>query len=197
MKRAVAELGLQLTTQQVDQYFRGRRLSDCAEIIGQMLGHAVPDHFLPRLVQATDELFVGRLQAVAGVAQLLGDLRARRATYCVASSGTLAKVRRSLELTGLLEFFMRDESDACLLSGEAVRHGKPAPDLFLHAARIMGYAPSACAVIEDSPAGVTAAVAAGMSVYGYAPGGLEQRRALQVLGATVVETMAELRKFLL
>lgn len=197
LRRALAEVGLQLPMRQVDQLFRGRRLSDCAQIIGQMLGHPVPDDFIEKLVQATDEAFVGHLKAVEGVEQLLIELRNQRIACCVASSGTLAKVRRSLELTGLLQFFTEGELPARLFSAEAVGRGKPAPDLFLHAAQIMGYAPSSCVVVEDSRAGVAAGVAAGMSVYGYAPVTLEYRRELQFLGAIVVESMAELRELLL
>jgi len=97
----------------------------------------------------------------------------------------------------LLEFFISNESPGRLFSAEAVLCGKPAPDLFLHAAQVMGYAPSFCVVIEDSRAGVSAAVAAGMGVYGYAPGAPEYRQELRTLGATVVETMAELHQSLL
>jgi len=197
LRRAVAELGVRLNAEQVDQHFRGRSLSDCATIVGQMLGRAVPERFIEELVRATDEAFVGRLKAVVGVAELLTELRARRVAYCVASSGTLTKVKRSLQLTGLLEFFTESEVVGRLFSAEVVLMGKPAPDLFLHAAQVMGYAPSSCVVIEDSRAGVSAAVAAGMRAFGYAPGAPEYRRELELMGATVVESMGEMSALLL
>jgi beta-phosphoglucomutase-like phosphatase (HAD superfamily) len=93
----------------------------------------------------------------------LDDLRL---AYCVASSGTPEKIRHSLALTGLIDRF-----DDHLFSASQVQHGKPAPDLFLLAARTMGVAPQDCLVIEDSPAGVAGAKAAGMRVLGFTGGG--------------------------
>ncbi|MSO75247.1 MAG: HAD family hydrolase [Alphaproteobacteria bacterium] len=80
------------------------------------------------------------------------------------SSGEPEKMRLTLGLTGLLPAF-----DGCLFSAVQVAHGKPAPDLFLLAAQQMAAAPQDCVVIEDSVAGVQAAIAAGMAVFGYAP----------------------------
>src|SRR4029079_19594493 len=82
---------------------------------------------------------------------------------CVASSGEHRKIRLSLGLTGLLPRF-----EGRILSAEDVARGKPHPDLFLHAARTMGADPARCAVVEDSPLGVRAGVAAGMTVFGFA-----------------------------
>jgi beta-phosphoglucomutase-like phosphatase (HAD superfamily) len=81
----------------------------------------------------------------------------------VASSGSRERIRRSLEVTGLAPYF-----DDRIVSADDVAQGKPAPDLFLLAARRHGVAPASCAVIEDSPAGVTAARAAGMTCLAYA-----------------------------
>jgi beta-phosphoglucomutase-like phosphatase (HAD superfamily) len=84
----------------------------------------------------------------------------------VASSSTLARLRHSLGLTGLYARFAPH-----VFSAEQVARGKPAPDLFLHAATEMGYAPARCLVIEDSTSGVRGAVAAGMRVWGFIGGG--------------------------
>ncbi len=65
--------------------------------------------------------------------------------------------------TGLDRWF----EDARIFSSQDVGKGKPAPDLFLYAAERMGAAPERCVVVEDSPLGVQAAVAAGMDVYGF------------------------------
>src|SRR5262249_17139378 len=87
-----------------------------------------------------------------------------RGPKCVASSSARDRIRASLEITGFARFF------DFVFSGSDVRSGKPAPDLFLHAATRMGVQASDCIVIEDSPAGVTAATAAGMAAIGFVGG---------------------------
>ena len=77
----------------------------------------------------------------------------------------------TLSLTGLYERF-----EGRIFSATEVEHGKPAPDLFLHAAERMGVEPAACAVVEDSPFGVEAALAAGMTVFAYAGGVMPAER---------------------
>ena len=84
---------------------------------------------------------------------------------------------------------VRDEAEELL--GQLARP-KPAPDLFLHAAKVMGVAPTECAVVEDTTTGVTAAVAAGMRVLAYAAGVHTDRPAVAALGATVFDDMQRL-----
>lgn len=98
-----------------------------------------------------------------GVHDLLGELVADGVAYCVASSGSHQKIAAGHLNTGLDQWF----EDEWIFSSEDVGQGKPAPDLFLHAADRMGIAPERCVVIEDSPLGVEAARAAGMDVYGF------------------------------
>jgi HAD superfamily hydrolase (TIGR01509 family) len=98
--------------------------------------------------------------------------------FCVASNGRHSSIRRSLEVTGLADRFA-----GRVFSAEDVARGKPAPDLFLHAAATMGAAPERCVVVEDSPFGVMAAVSAGMRCLAYA-GGLTPATRLTGLGAT-------------
>ena len=95
---------------------------------------------------------------VAAVSRLAGP-------RCVASSSDRARIALTLELTGLAHLFGDH-----IFSGTEVAHGKPAPDLFLHAARTMEVAPADCVVIEDSVLGVQAGVAAGMLVIGFTGG---------------------------
>jgi beta-phosphoglucomutase-like phosphatase (HAD superfamily) len=109
---------------------------------------------------------------------------------CVASSGDHAKIRRNLAKTGLLDRF-----DGRIFSGDDVLHGKPAPDLFLHAADVMGADPARCAVIEDSRHGVVAARAAGMAAFAYA-GGVTPAAALEGAGTTVFDDMRALPELL-
>ena len=117
---------------------------------------------------------------------LLDHLDARDVPTCVASSGTHARIRRTLGITGLHPRF-----DGRIYSATEVVHGKPAPDLFLHAATSMGVPAASCAVVEDSVYGVRAGVAAGMTVYGFA-GGLSSAEALAAEGAITFERMTDL-----
>ncbi len=131
-------------------------------------------------------LFAAELEPVAGIARVLDAVQAAGLATCVASSGSHAKIRRNLTTTGLLGRF-----EGRIFSGDDVEHGKPAPDLFLHAASAMGVQSARCAVIEDSRPGVAAARAAGMSVFAYA-GGVTPASALGGIGATLFDDMAEL-----
>jgi len=88
-----------------------------------------------------------------------------RGPKCVASSSAMDRIRASLDTTGLMRFF-----EPNLFSASDVAHGKPAPDLFLHAATRMNVRPQDCIVVEDSPAGVTAAAVAGMTPIGFVGG---------------------------
>jgi len=103
------------------------------------------------------------LQVIPGIHETLDRLAV---ASCVASSSTLARLRHSLGLTGLYARFAPH-----VFSAEQVARGKPAPDLFLHAAAKMGCAPARCLVIEDSISGVRGAAAAGMRVWGFIGGG--------------------------
>lgn len=124
------------------------------------------------------ERFKQELQPIHAVGEALSRLEQ---PFCVASSSQPERIRLSLSLTGLADRFASN-----IFSATMVRHGKPAPDLFLHAAAQMGVEPHACVVVEDSPAGVTAAKRAGMRVIGFtggshaAPAGLDAKvRALR------------------
>jgi len=96
-------------------------------------------------------------------------------------------MRFTLGATGLLPLV-----EDVLFSAEEVAHGKPAPDLFLHAAARMGHAPESCLVIEDSLPGVQAGVAAGMSVIGYAGDPMTDAAALKREGAHVISDVSAL-----
>jgi HAD superfamily hydrolase (TIGR01509 family) len=107
--------------------------------------------------------FERELEPVAGAVGLLEKLAADGVPYCVASSGSHERIRVGHRKTGLDRLF----DDGRIFSSEDVGRGKPAPDLFLYAAERMGAVPERCVVVEDSPLGVQAAVAAGMDVYGF------------------------------
>ncbi len=131
-------------------------------------------------------LFAAELRPVDGVIEAVDAVQASGFATCVASSGDYEKVRRNLALTGL-----RDRFGERIFSGEDVEHGKPAPDLFLHAAAAMGASPARTAVVEDSRHGVAAARAAGMSAFAYA-GGVTPAAALEGPTTVVFHDMRDL-----
>ena len=119
----------------------------------------MPADFVARYHQRITAALHAELKAVPGIEAALDDIRM---PYCVASNGSHEKMQVTLGLTGLLPRF-KDK----LFSVSHVARGKPFPDIYLYAADRSGVPPSACAVIEDTSTGVTAGVAAGMTVFGY------------------------------
>jgi len=186
LARALSAEGLATTLAQARAAYQGLLLSQVVRAAEQRLGHALPADFLERYERERAVAFRRELKAVPGAADAVASFRAAGIEVCVASQGSLAKTRLSLELTGLRQCFGED----ALFSGQLVARGKPHPDLFLHAAERMGVAPARCVVIEDSPSGVAGAVAAGMRVFGYAAD--SDARALQQAGAEVVLKLAEI-----
>jgi HAD superfamily hydrolase (TIGR01509 family) len=153
------ELGIAVTLDVMFERFVGRSMPQCLELITEMLGHPVPQHFVEEYQARSTTALKSELKAVPDIETVL---TAMRVPYCVASSGTHEKMQTTLGLTGLLPQFRGK-----MYSVTEVARSKPFPDVFLYAARQQGIAPADCAVIEDTPTGVRAGVAAGMTVFGY------------------------------
>jgi HAD superfamily hydrolase (TIGR01509 family) len=153
------ELGIPATVDEVFDKFVGRSMAQCLDVIAELLGREVPADFAHQYHLRTALALKSELKSVPGIEAALGEIRS---PYCVASNGSHEKMQTTLGITGLLPKFQGK-----LFSVTEVARGKPFPDVFLYAAAQSGVAPSACAVIEDTPTGVTAGVAAGMTVYGY------------------------------
>ncbi|MDF9814855.1 HAD family hydrolase [Streptomyces sp. SPB162] len=159
----LTELGHPTSYEDSIRDYMGSAMHRVHELVLARSGRQLPEEF--------DDVFHGRvfesfrrdLQPVPGVADVLGKLTADGVPFCLASSGSHERIRVALHTTGLFEHFGEER----IFSSQDVGRGKPAPDLFLHAARVMGADPARCAVVEDSPLGVQAAVAAGMDVYGF------------------------------
>ncbi|HEU0014243.1 MAG TPA: HAD family hydrolase [Longimicrobium sp.] len=156
----LAELGLPLGYEETVRTFVGRSMPACVAIVEERIGRPVPAGFTDDFRERTFAAFRRQLRPVAGVEQALDAIAL---PTCVASSGEPAKIRFTLGLTGLLPRF-----EGRIFSSVEVERGKPAPDLFLHAARRMGVTPERCAVVEDSVLSAQAGAAAGMTVLGYA-----------------------------
>lgn len=159
----LTELGHPTSYEDSIRDYMGSALHRVHDLVHERTGRRLPADF--------DDVFHGRvfaafeqeLKPVPGVVDVLAKLTADGVPYCVASSGSHQRIRVGHRTTGLDRWF----DDARVFSAQDVGRGKPAPDLFLHAARQMGVPPERCAVVEDSPLGVRAAVAAGMDVYAF------------------------------
>lgn len=156
--------GLPLTAEQCQAKFQGLTLRDCLLAIEQEFLCTLSTGFLERLKQATQQRFEHALMPVEGIEQVLAWVQESGYAMCVASNGGTEKIRHSLTVTGLMPRFDH------IFSADQVVSGKPEPDLFLFAAGTLGFAPSACIVVEDSVAGVRAAQSAGMNVVFYGEG---------------------------
>jgi HAD superfamily hydrolase (TIGR01509 family) len=156
------EVGLELTQEQIFQNFVGYSLPHCLRIIAGMLGRPPPENFLRDLQARTFAAFKTELRAMPGIELALDALDAARVPFCVASSGDHEKMNTTLGITGLLPRFA-----GRIFSVTQVAHGKPAPDIYLFAAKQLGVEPASCGVVEDTPPGVKAGVAAGMTVFGF------------------------------
>lgn len=160
---ALAAEGWTLDEAESRRLFVGLSLASVVARIETELGRALPGDWLARLQAGTYERFRAELRAVPGAAAAVRAVQAAGIATCVASSGTPDKLALTLGLTGLAPLFGPQ-----VFSASAVARGKPFPDLFHHAAARMGVAPEHCLVVEDSVPGVTAALAAGMAVLGFA-----------------------------
>jgi HAD superfamily hydrolase (TIGR01509 family) len=156
----LAACGLPLDAEACMARFMGRSLGGVRDDVEAELGAPLSPDFEARYHARLFEAFRAHLRPVPGVHRALDRVRA---STCVASSGSHDRIRLALELTGLLGRFA-----GRIFSAQDVGRGKPAPDLFLHAARRLGVDPARCAVVEDSPLGVEAANAAGMTAFGFA-----------------------------
>jgi HAD superfamily hydrolase (TIGR01509 family) len=176
----MTEAGLPMTAEESVAAFMGRGWTTVAAHALERMGEPLPGDFHQRYLDAMFAAFETELAPVPGVLEALEQIDL---PSCVASSGPHEKIRWTLGHTGLLDRF-----DGRIFSATEVEHGKPAPDLFLHAAATMGWEPAECAVVEDSAAGIEAARRAGMTPFGYAG----RTPAAQLQGARVFTDMAEL-----
>lgn len=174
----LASHGIDLGVDEALELFVGRSITAVREHYGA-LGRLLPDDFSNELKIRVRERFSDALQPIEGVSGVLGNLKL---PICVASSSDLDRVSFSLALTGLSGYF-----GGRLYTSQMVQRGKPAPDLFLHAAAAMHADPRRTLVIEDSVSGVRAGKAAGMTVWGFVGGShyasRDGRAILQAAGA--------------
>ena len=153
--------GLKFTLDDMFDTFVGHSRAQCLQKIEAIIGEPPPPELDLRYQRDIDDALRKTVQAIDGIESALEKLSV---PYCVASSGSHDKMKMTLGKTNLMRFF-----EGNIFSTSDVERGKPHPDIYLHAARTMGVTdPARCVVVEDSPIGVTGAVAAGMRVFGFA-----------------------------
>lgn len=187
LTRVLAEDGFDVGYKEVRRLFVGKTLEAVMAHAEGAIGHPLRANWADFIRDETLKAFSQGVEAIPDVREVLEKLVALNVPYCVASSGKFEKMRFTLGSSGLLPLV-----ENVLFSAEQVAHGKPSPDLFLFAAKSMGFAPGACVVIEDSVPGVQAAVAAGMPVLGYAGDPHTDAAGLKAEGAHVFHNMSAL-----
>lgn len=166
----LTELGHPTSYEDSLRDYMGGAVHRVHDLVHERTGRRLPAGFDDEYHARVFDAFRRELEPVPGVVDVLKRLTEDGVPYCVASSGSHERIRVGHRKTGLDRWF----GDDLVFSAQDVGRGKPAPDLFVHAAARMGVAPGRCVVIEDSPLGVQAAQAAGMDVYGFTamtPGG--------------------------
>ncbi|MGW2786882.1 HAD family hydrolase [Streptomyces populi] len=159
----LTELGHPTSYEDSLRDYMGSAMHRIHDLVLERTGRRLPDDFDDVFHARVFAAFERELKPVPGAGQVLEKLAADGVPYCVASSGSHERIRVGHRTTGLDRWF----DEGRVFSSQDVGRGKPAPDLFLHAAERMGVRPEKCAVVEDSPLGVQAANAAGMDVYGF------------------------------
>ena len=163
LRLSLADLGIEMAFEEVLDVFMGISWASCLAKTEGLLGEPPPASFTDAYMSRRDAaLRDGTLQAVPGVHDAVDAIAGAGHDTCVASSGEHDKMAFTLNETGLWDRFA-----GRIFSATEVEHGKPAPDLFLHAASRMGFEPADCVVVEDAPAGVAGGKAARMRVLGY------------------------------
>ncbi len=180
------ELGAQIDLDYAYQNFKGNALKKCIAQISELINIELTSNFEAEYRRRSFEKFRNEIQPVEGILDLIKNLKI---PFCVASSGPENKIRLNLELTGLLPYF-----ESNVFSCYTVKKWKPDPAVFLWAAATMGFQPSECVVIEDSPIGVNAAINGGFDVFGFTAH--DFRDELQEKATKTFDSMLTLREYL-
>ncbi|MCC9623892.1 HAD family phosphatase [Thalassospira sp. MA62] len=165
----LAHFGAPLSFAEVARQFTGRSSAAPIDYIRTQTGQDVTDQFKPLFYSRLFDRYERELTKTDGIDDVLSALKARGFGFCISSSSSIERLEKTMSETALGHWF-----DGAIYSADFVKNGKPAPDLFLYAAEKMGQGADRndrVIVIEDSVAGVTAAVAAGMKCVGYVGGG--------------------------
>jgi HAD superfamily hydrolase (TIGR01509 family) len=183
--RVLTAIGWPIEPDEVVRRWMGRTAASQRADVVERLGEEVATRYDELSRRQVHDAFERDLVEVEGISALLDVLEQEGLPTCVASSGSRERMAQTLGITGLADRF-----EGRIFTALEVEHGKPAPDLFLHAATSLGVPPASCVVIEDSVYGVQAGVAAGMRVLGYGSG-LADPATLRDAGAEVFTRMSD------
>ena len=181
------EYGYEVNEDEFLREFWGMAMTQRLEIISRKLGWTPPDDFVSVYHERLVEINSKELEPVDGVRALIKSLTI---PYCVASNGSQQEIAQRLKVTQLAELFVGKK----VFSGTEMPHPKPAPDVYLAAAKAFNLPPERCIVIEDSIPGITAGIHAGMKVYGHAA--FTAPETICQAGAIPFNSMADLQKIL-
>ncbi|PLC43764.1 HAD family hydrolase [Ralstonia pickettii] len=162
----LTELGISISLEDSIQRFLGKAIREELDAIAEMRGAPLPPNWLSTFQARRNALLEAEVEAVPHIGHAIDVLSRFGLPMAVASGADRMKVELQLNRTGLIEHFR--PTDVRIFSATEVARSKPAPDVYLLAASSLGVSPSRCLVIEDSPTGVTAGHAAGMTVLAYA-----------------------------
>lgn len=176
-------LGYAMTTEEAVNSFVGTSMKFVTSFLNERLASPLPLDFESQYRARMYERFKTELKPIPGIEAVLQSLTI---PACVGSNGPREKILLNLGLTKLILYFEPHH----IFSAYDIKKWKPLPDLYLHAAAKMGVAPRHCIVVEDSLAGVQAARAAGMTVYGYASH--SDGEDLKAAGANIIHNMSDL-----
>ena len=190
ISEALTLAGIPISAEGALSQFLGGKLTQIKEDAEKQLGFSLPPNWVDEIYKKQFSEFRKNLKSISGIEDVLDVLERINTPVCVGSNGPLNKMEVSLGVTKLKDRYL-----GRIFSADQVEKPKPAPDLYLYCAEQMGVLPQHCLVIEDSPRGASAGVAAGMSVFGYTGGG--DNSALKKVGCTkTFDTMQEIAAFL-
>lgn len=178
----ILELGTEIDFETVLEQITGTSMKENLLFISEIINGELPADFETDFRKRSYEAFKTDLKPIKGIHDLLKKIKV---SVGVASSGPIEKIRLNLTTTNLINFFGEN-----IFSSYEIGRWKPDPEIYLHAAKVMGFKPGECAVIEDSLPGILAAKAGGFDVYGFAND--KNKAAFGKLGATTFSTMKEL-----
>lgn len=184
--KMVSELGCHLDFETVLEQITGTSMKEILIFFTKCVGRELPDGFESEFRKRSYEAFKTDLHPIPGIHRLIKKITI---PIAVASSGPLEKIKQNLTTTNLLESF-----DGNIFSCYDIGSWKPEPDIYLHAAKQMGFSPDECAVIEDSLAGIKSASAGGFNIFGFS--NHNDKAEMEKLGAITFSDMKELQLLL-
>jgi len=185
-QQMAVELGFDLDFETAVEHFAGTSMKENLKFIEDNIEGELSLHFEKEYRERSYEIFTTELKPIRGIHDLIAKIHV---PFCVASSGPVEKIRLNLSLVNLLDSF-----ENRIFSSYDIGSWKPEPGIFLHAAKALGFNPEECVVIEDSAAGIRAALAGDFKVYALASE--KKKSTFEQMGAIPFESMKELEKLL-